>query len=109
MFRPSFKCILISVYLLTSVTANAQEDARPAMSIEALSKLPLVDRFISQFNEQCAVCHGEDLRGAALGTPLVGVDLLHGNSVEDIANAGLPAAIRASRGHPVDVMRAPTT
>ena len=45
------------------------------------------DGFIKKFNENCAVCHGEDLRGATLGTPLVGIDLRHGDSVREIANS----------------------
>lgn len=52
---------------------------------EALSKIPMRDGFIEQFNEQCALCHGEDLQGAALGTPLVGIDLRHGDSVKELA------------------------
>jgi glucose/arabinose dehydrogenase len=52
---------------------------------EALSKIPMKDGFIKQFNEQCGACHGEDLRGTPLGRPLVGVGLLHGDSVKDIA------------------------
>jgi mono/diheme cytochrome c family protein len=42
---------------------------------------------------QCAACHGEDLRGTPLGTPLVGRDLRNGSSVQDIARsiaAGAP-------------------
>jgi cytochrome c553 len=54
---------------------------------EALSKIPMRDGFIRQFNEDCAVCHGEDLRGAMLGTPLVGVALRHGDSVREIAQS----------------------
>ena len=40
--------------------------------------------FGATFNEECAVCHGENLEGAAQGTPLVGVDLLHGDSMEEL-------------------------
>ena len=32
------------------------------------------DGFIRQFNDKCAACHGEDLRGTTLGKPLAGVD-----------------------------------
>lgn len=52
---------------------------------EKLSKIPMRDGFIKQFNDKCAVCHGEDLQGAPLGTPLVGMDLRHGDTVEEIA------------------------
>ncbi|TDJ44265.1 MAG: c-type cytochrome [Gammaproteobacteria bacterium] len=66
---------------------------------EKLSKIPMRDSFIKKFNEQCASCHGENLRGATLGPPLVGADLRHGDSVTEIAasiatgspEAGMPA------------------
>ncbi len=63
------------------------------MDWEALSKIPMKDGFIKQFNDQCAACHGEDLRGTPLGTPLVGRELRYGASVQDIARsigAGFP-------------------
>jgi glucose/arabinose dehydrogenase/cytochrome c5 len=57
------------------------------------------DPFVAVYRDSCAVCHGEDLEGAAQGTPLVGVELRHGSSVAElsasIANgvpeAGMPA------------------
>ena len=52
---------------------------------EKLSKIPMRDGFINLFNDWCASCHGEDLQGSTLGTPLVGTDLRHGDSVKDIA------------------------
>ena len=45
------------------------------------------------YTEYCAVCHGADLEGEAQGTPLVGVDLMHGDSVEELIhtiNKGVP-------------------
>jgi hypothetical protein len=33
------------------------------------------------------VCHGTNLEGAAQGTPLAGVDLKHGDSVDEIARS----------------------
>ena len=35
--------------------------------------------------EHCAVCHGENLEGTAIGAPLVGRPLRHGESVEAVA------------------------
>lgn len=49
--------------------------------------------FGAVFQDNCAVCHGEHMQGAAQGTPLVGVDLLHGDSMQAIT-----ASI--SRGYP---------
>ena len=51
------------------------------------------------YRDNCAVCHGEDLRGAAQGTPLAGQPLIHGETmqalVQSIANGfpdkGMPA------------------
>lgn len=61
---------------------------------EKLSKIPMRDGFIKQFNENCGACHGEDLQGAPLGTPLVGLDLRYGETVKEIASSiatGFPA------------------
>jgi len=57
------------------------------------------DSFTPAYEEQCSVCHGDNLEGLALGPPLVGRDLTHGDSVDDIAasisrgfpTAGMPA------------------
>jgi glucose/arabinose dehydrogenase len=54
---------------------------------EALAKIPMKDLFIKSFNEQCAACHGEDLRGTSLGVPLVGAPLRRGDAVEEIARS----------------------
>lgn len=92
MVRLSSKGIWLSVCLLTSLAVTSQEGVAQGfdpgkVDWEALSKIPMRDGFIKQFNDQCAVCHGEDLRGAALGTPLVGIDLRHGDSVKEIAGS----------------------
>ncbi len=81
-----YLCLLL---ILMAIGGNAVAQGFDPSKIdwEALSKIPMRDGFIKQFNEQCAVCHGEDLRGAALGTPLVGVDLRHGSSVKEIAKS----------------------
>jgi len=55
--------------------------------------------FEALYEQQCAVCHGNELQGEAIGVPLVGSDLLHGQSLEDVAvsiaegfpDAGMPA------------------
>ena len=57
------------------------------------------DPFLAPYRENCSVCHGEKLEGAAQGTPLAGVPLKHGDSIEEIAQsiatgypqAGMPA------------------
>ncbi len=45
------------------------------------------DPIIPSYDENCSVCHGENLEGTPLGTPLIGRDLLHGDSVADIATS----------------------
>jgi glucose/arabinose dehydrogenase len=42
------------------------------------------DPFVGLFEDNCGVCHGADMRGTALGPALVGVDLVHGDTVEQI-------------------------
>lgn len=39
------------------------------------------------YQRECAVCHGEALQGAPQGTALRGADLLHGDSIDDIARS----------------------
>jgi glucose/arabinose dehydrogenase len=90
--RPAFKCISLFLWLLVALSVGAgsalAQGFDPAtVDWEKLSKIPMRDLFIKKFNKDCAVCHGEDLRGAALGTPLVGADLRHGDTVKAIANS----------------------
>jgi glucose/arabinose dehydrogenase len=42
------------------------------------------DPFAPAYDENCSVCHGENLEGTPLGSPLVGRDLLHGDALEEI-------------------------
>lgn len=79
--------ILLMTLSLGGPQAIAQEFDPATINWEALSKIPMRDFFIKRFNKDCAVCHGEDLRGAPLGTPLVGMDLRHGDSVGEIAKS----------------------
>ncbi len=52
------------------------------------------DPFAAVYAENCAVCHGAELEGTPLGTPLAGRDLLYGDSADAIARSisdGFPA------------------
>lgn len=57
------------------------------------------DPFLAVFKENCVACHGANLEGTPLGTPLVGADLKHGESVAEIrqsisngfVSSGMPA------------------
>ena len=44
-----------------------------------------VDPFEVAYEENCSVCHGENLEGTGQGTPLVGVEFRHGDTVEEIS------------------------
>jgi len=85
--------------LISSEFLLAQGFDPATVDWEKLSKIPMRDGFIKKFNENCAACHGENLEGSTLGTPLVGTDLRHGDSVKEIAagiaagfpDAGMPA------------------
>jgi glucose/arabinose dehydrogenase len=43
--------------------------------------------FVVTYQQSCSVCHGEDLEGAAQGTPLVGAELRHGGSIVEISKS----------------------
>jgi glucose/arabinose dehydrogenase len=45
------------------------------------------DSFLSPYAANCSVCHGAGMEGAPQGTPLVGSDLRHGESTEEIARS----------------------
>ena len=81
------RVLLFALLLTIPANAIAQGFDPAKIDWEKLSKIPMRDGFIKQFNDNCGVCHGEDLQGAALGTPLVGMELRHGDSVEDIARS----------------------
>ena len=47
----------------------------------------LEDKFIARYEANCSVCHGENFEAAPLGKPLIGVDLIHGDSIEAISRS----------------------
>ena len=58
------------------------------------------DPFVASYDENCSVCHGSDLEGTALGTPLAGADLKHGDSVAALSRSiaqGFPHGRRYHR------------
>ncbi len=69
-------CLAALGCLLTAATSLGQAPASGASDSSAWAAL---------YVDYCAVCHGADLSGEAQGTPLVGVELKHGDSVEQIA------------------------
>jgi glucose/arabinose dehydrogenase len=79
---------LLCLWLAGTVAAQCAESP-PDRGVRP----PRPPAFASLYQGNCAVCHGEDLRGAAQAGPLIGVELPGGDSVEAIA-----ASI--SRGNP---------
>jgi cytochrome c553 len=65
--------VLLSVILVSVGTGKLYAAAERSLTFEAL------------YEQECAVCHGNELQGEAIGVPLVGRDLLHGQSLEEIA------------------------
>jgi glucose/arabinose dehydrogenase len=45
------------------------------------------DPFVAPYVESCSVCHGASLEGAAQGPALVGVELKHGDSIEELTKS----------------------
>ncbi|MCL4791215.1 MAG: PQQ-dependent sugar dehydrogenase, partial [Gammaproteobacteria bacterium] len=85
MTMTSRAAILLVMVMLAATDGRTQGFDPGKVDWAALSKIPMKDLFIRKFNEQCGSCHGEDLRGTPLGKPLVGVELLRGDSVKEIA------------------------
>ena len=53
-----------------------------------------IDPLSLAYDENCSVCHGENLEGTGQGTPLVGVALQHGDSLGEVTASiadGFPA------------------
>ena len=84
---------LLSLWLCAAAAAQAA-DSQPRRG----NRGDRAPAFATLYQTNCAVCHGDDLRGAAQGGPLVGIDLPGGNDVNAIAasiargnpDAGMP-------------------
>lgn len=82
--------------MTTSVRSRALGAAASmaaGMAVHPTMATAQVDPFTSVYQESCSVCHGQDLEGAAQGTPLVGAELRHGASIAEISAsiaAGFP-------------------
>jgi glucose/arabinose dehydrogenase len=85
--QPTLALLLLAALTVPAPEVAAQGFDPGKVDWEALGKIPMRDVFIRQFNDQCAACHGENLRGAPLGTALVGVELRHGDTVREIARS----------------------
>jgi len=83
-----------SVFSVPDAAAAAADDRADA----AAANVP-ADPYGGPYQTHCSVCHGDALQGAAQGTPLVGVALKHGDSIDALrqsissgfAATGMPA------------------
>lgn len=81
------RCIIaMSLFFMGPAFAQPHEGSGPVNLRDLDIPIP-TDIVAELYQQECAVCHGETLRGAALGTPLVGIDLINGNAVADIARS----------------------
>ena len=70
------RIVLAGLTVLLAATAFSQEAPRQRQQARGG-----IGNVANLFKEYCAVCHGERLEGAAQGTPLIGVDLVHGAEI----------------------------
>ncbi len=98
--RLKFTQILACLLLFAATpTLSQQSDSTGFVNLRDLKTPARTDIVAELYQQECAVCHGETLRGGAQGTPLVGQDLQHGNAIIDIArnssegfpDTGMPA------------------
>jgi glucose/arabinose dehydrogenase len=85
------KRVLIALVACASAIIYAQVQAQEAPANGVRNQQSglgaLIARFGSLYQQKCAVCHGDNLEGAAQGTPLVGTDLIHGDSMAAITQS----------------------
>lgn len=77
--------VCVALSLIIATPAFPQETNAPdTIDLEELGRRTPVDMVKQLFGTECAVCHGENLQGAAQGTPLVGLDLRYGDTLEQL-------------------------
>jgi len=79
MIRSITRCATVAAMLVSAYPLSAQED-------NLFEDPPELSDYASMYLQHCAVCHGEQLEGAAQGVPLLG-ELKHGDSVGEISNS----------------------
>ncbi|NKB44627.1 MAG: c-type cytochrome [Alphaproteobacteria bacterium] len=79
--------LIISCLLVSGAALAQPREGSGPVNLRDLNIPVPTDIIAELYQQECAVCHGEALRGAAQGTPLIGIDLQHGNSVADIAKS----------------------
>lgn len=92
---------LSALCLLLNATSYAQQTA-------AQTGGDGLERYAKLYREHCAVCHGDRLEGAAQGKPLVGVELVNGESIEQLSHSisnGNPAKGMPGWAESLDAMQ----
>lgn len=89
MFRTIMCFTLAAAACSASSAAVAQpEGTPPVVNLRELNMAEATPDLVARlYRKECAVCHGQDLQGAPQGTALKGADLLHGDSVAEIARS----------------------
>ena len=78
--RFEIRSFLSIATLLATSNSIAQNELQPLEEAEAYSG---ITESRLMYRDNCAVCHGENLEGAAQGTPLRD-ELVHGGSMDEI-------------------------
>jgi glucose/arabinose dehydrogenase len=82
--------------------------AAVCIAATALAQEAPQDPFFQPYRDNCSVCHGEDLQGAAQGPPLVGVELKHGDSIQSLTKSiadGIPQTAMPAWSATLDATR----
>ncbi|MCZ6617924.1 MAG: PQQ-dependent sugar dehydrogenase [Gammaproteobacteria bacterium] len=80
------KEILLLLFVFNSVAVLAQQTPQDDEEDEPGLRA-LFARFGDLYQDNCAVCHGGSFEGAAQGTPLIGVELIHGDGMDEITRS----------------------
>ena len=81
------KRLLLLLLVFNSVTAFPQQAPQDEEEDQPRGLQALFARFGDLYQENCAVCHGINFAGAAQGTPLIGTELIHGDSMIEITRS----------------------
>ena len=89
MFRTAICTVLAAAAYGVFNAAVAQPEGAPrVVNLRELNMAEAPADLVARlYQRECAVCHGEALQGAPQGTALRGAELLHGDSIDDIAKS----------------------
>ena len=89
MLRTAICTVLASAACGVFNAAVAQPEGAPrVVNLRELNMAEAPPDLVARlYQRECAVCHGEALQGAPQGTALRGAELLHGDSIDEIAGS----------------------